>query len=74
MSKNTAGFYKYEEPSLHYGPNYVLAPEYELFKETKDDHSYPIDGWHWFDTIEEALAFFDMSEPIVYESEEFENG
>ena len=74
MSKNTAGFYKYEETSLHYGPNYVLAPEYELFKETKDDHSYPIDGWHWFDTIEEALVFFNMPEPIVYQSEESENG
>jgi hypothetical protein len=45
-----------------------------LFKETKDDHSYPIDGWHWFDTIEEALVFFNMPEPIVYQSEESENG
>lgn len=73
MSENTAGFYKYEEPSLHYGPNYVLAPEYELFKETKDDHAYPIDGWYWFDTIEDALAFFDMPESIVEESEMVEN-
>ena len=73
MSENTAGFYKYEEPSLHHGPNYVLAPEYELLKETKDDHTYPIDGWYWFDTIEEARAFFGIPEPIVEESEIFED-
>lgn len=73
MSDNTSGFYKYEELTLHHGPNYVLAPEYELLKETKDDHTYPIDGWSWFDTIEEARAFFGIPEPIVEESEIFED-
>lgn len=63
MNENTAGFYKYEEPFLLHGPNYVLDSNYKLYKETKDDHTYPIDGWYWFDTIEEARTFFDIPEP-----------
>ena len=59
MSENTAGFYKYEEPSLHYGPNYVLDSNYKLSKETKDDNIYPIDGWYWFNSEEEAHVYFN---------------
>jgi hypothetical protein len=63
MNENTAGFYKHEEPSLHHGPNYVLDTNYKLYKETKDDHTYPIDGWYWFDSVEEARTFFGIPEP-----------
>jgi hypothetical protein len=56
---NTSGFYKLEGILL-YGPNYVLDANYKLFRETHDDHSYPIDGWYWFDTEEEARLFFDL--------------
>jgi len=54
----SAGFYKLESGTLHYGPNFVAAPEYELRKETKDDHTYPVDGWYWFNSQEEAHAHF----------------
>jgi hypothetical protein len=56
---DTSGFYKLDG-SLLYGPNYVLNANYELRRETRDDHSYPIDGWYWFDTEEEARLFFDL--------------
>ena len=56
---DTSGFYKLDG-SLLYGPNYVLNANYELRRETRDDHSYPVDGWHWFDTEEEARLFFDL--------------
>ena len=56
---DTSGFYKLDG-SLLYGPNYVLNANYELRRETRDDHSYPIDGWHWFDTEEEARLFFGL--------------
>ena len=68
MSENTAGFYKYEEPSLHHAPNYVLDNQFSLYKETKDDNAYPIDGWYWFDSVEEAKAFYGIPEPVVEES------
>ena len=54
------GFYKLDG-TLLYGPNFVLNANYELRKETKDDHSYPTDGWYWFNTLEEACNFFQLN-------------
>ena len=54
--ENTSGFYKEENGELLYGPNFVLNKNYELRKETHDQHTYPVDGWYWFDSEEEALA------------------
>lgn len=56
---NTSGFYKLEGILL-YGPNYVLDANYKLFRETYDQYQYPVDGWYWFDTEEEARLFFDL--------------
>jgi len=56
-------FYKYEDNKyLLEGPNFVISADYELRAETKDQHTYPIDGWYWFDTLEEAEAFFGVME------------
>ena len=55
----TSGFYKLDGDLL-YGPNFVLNANYELRRETKDQHSYPTDGWHWFDSEEEARDFFGL--------------
>lgn len=57
------GFYKYESGNLLYGPNFVLSKNFELRAESKDDFVYPIDGWYWFNTIEGACAFFNISIP-----------
>lgn len=62
MSDDTAGFYKLDGMLL-YGPNFVLNANYELRRETHDQHEYPIDGWYWFDTAQEARAFFGLPEP-----------
>lgn len=56
---DTSGFYKLDGMVL-YGPNFVLNANYELRRETKDDHTYPTDGWYWFDTKEDAYAFFGV--------------
>jgi hypothetical protein len=61
---DTSGFYKLDG-SLLYGPNYVLNANYELRRETRDDHSYPVDGWYWFDTEEEARLFFDLPAEFI---------
>lgn len=55
-------FYKQEEPNtdLLEAPNFVLNANYELRAETYNQHTYPIDGWYWFDTIEEANTFFNI--------------
>ena len=57
--ENTSGFYKLDADLL-FGPNFVLSANYELRRDTKDQHTYPIDGWYWFDTEAEARTFFDL--------------
>jgi hypothetical protein len=52
--ENTSGFYKEENGELLYGPNFVLNKNYELRKETHNQHTYPVDGWYWFDSKFEA--------------------
>ena len=54
------GFYFNDNDTLIYGPNYVLNIEFELHKEQKDDYNYPVFGWHWFDSEDEAYAFFGI--------------
>lgn len=50
---DTSGFYKLDGELL-YAPNYVLNRDYTLTRETKDQHTYPVDGWQWFDSEDEA--------------------
>jgi hypothetical protein len=55
----TAGFYKFDTILL-WGPNFVESPTYALYKENKDDYTYPVDGWYWFESLEEAQNFFGI--------------
>ena len=52
------GFYKKDTDTVLTGENFVFSPIVTLTKETKDDYTYPQDGWYWFDTFDEALQFF----------------
>lgn len=54
----TAGFYKLDNNILLYAPNFVDAPTFLLTKETKDNFSYPMDGWYWFDDEDTAYNYF----------------
>lgn len=53
-------FYKLDGTNLLNGPNYVLSGSYNLYKEEKDTYTYPIDGWYWFDSEEEARIYFNL--------------
>ena len=55
-----AGFYKLENGELIYGPNFISGPGIEIWKEDKDNHTYPIYGFYWFDTLEEACNYFGL--------------
>ena len=59
--EKTSGFYKIDGDLL-YGPNFVLNASYELSRETKDQYVYPIDGWYWFESEEQAKNFFNIEE------------
>ena len=52
------GFYKKDTDTILTGENFVFSPIVTLTKETKDEYTYPQDGWYWFDTLDEALQFF----------------
>lgn len=60
MSK---GFYKIIDENLYYAENSVYNKDYELHVSSYQDHTYPIDGWYYFETIEEAASFLGYTLP-----------
>ena len=48
------GFYKIENGELLYAPNAVLNKNYTLFREEHDTYTYPVYGWSWFNSLQEA--------------------
>ena len=48
------GFYKLEDGSLLYAPNFVSGPGFELLAGEHERHIYPVEGWRWFETLEDA--------------------
>ena len=48
------GFYKNESGTLLFAPNFVESKDLQLYKESKDSYIYPVNGWYWFDTLQEA--------------------
>ena len=62
----TAGFYKKENDTLFYAPNIIEGDGYVLVAQDKDQYEYPIEGWTWFDSEEEAKALLPVyEEPII---------
>jgi hypothetical protein len=57
--EDTSGFYK-TDGGLLFGPNFVLNANYELTRETHEQHVYPVDGWYWFDSEDQARQFFNL--------------
>ena len=59
-----SGFYKSDPTSgeLLYGRFYVLNKDYELWRDEKDSHTYPVDGWYWIDSEAEARVFLNIKE------------
>lgn len=54
------GFYKVDDTILLFGPNFVLNQKYELLRADHTRYEYPVDGWYWFDSEEEARTFFNL--------------
>lgn len=58
--EDTSGFYKYEDEQLFFGPNFVESKLFKLTRETKNDFTYPVYGWYWFDSEDLAKEFFGI--------------
>lgn len=57
---DTSGFYTVQDDILYYGPNFVESSDCTLYRDLKDSYQYPVCGWIWFDSEEEALAYFKI--------------
>lgn len=56
---DTSGFYN-KDFMLRAG-KFVYGPGYTLFRDEKDSYDYPVAGWFWFDSAEEAATAFDVN-------------
>ena len=63
------GFYKNEDGDVLFAPNFVEAPDFEIYKENKDTYEYPVHGWIWFDSEDDAYASFGLEKPIIQTDE-----
>jgi hypothetical protein len=61
--EDTSGFYKNDSGMILYGKNYVLGGSYNLYREQKDTYEYPVGGWKWFDSEEEARIHYNIPKP-----------
>lgn len=66
----TSGFYKNDDGMILHGPNYVKAGSFNIFRQHKDEYTYPIGGWYWFDSKEDAYNFWNI--PIPQETDNSE--
>lgn len=57
-------FYKFDEGELLIASLGVNNANYQLFPEQQNTYTYPIDGWYWFDTDQEAYTFFNYTPSV----------
>jgi hypothetical protein len=57
----TPGFGKFEDNSFQWAPNSVYAPGFTLLIADYQSYSYPMDGWYYFASREEAEEFFEIN-------------
>jgi len=55
-------FYKLIDNTLHYGPTVQYPSGEYLSIDTMDQYTLPFDGWYYFETIEEANTYFNITE------------
>lgn len=65
---DTSGFYLLESggtdgSALLFAPNFVDSPWYSISREHKDTYEYPVHGWRWFESRQEALDFHGVADP-----------
>lgn len=62
-------FYKMDTDILLVADGFVYAPAFTLQADLHETYTYPMDGWYWFDTEEEAHTALDPVPvpPTIYE-------
>lgn len=57
---DTSGFYKYDEGTLLFGPNFVESRDFKLERSNHEEYTYPVQGWSWFYSEEDAREYFGI--------------
>jgi hypothetical protein len=60
----TPGFYRFLDDTLQFGTK-IYAPNYTLLADDHESYAYPVEGWHWFDTIQEAEVLFQINGAVT---------
>jgi hypothetical protein len=73
---NNAGFYKKDETQILFAPNIVEGPGYTILISEKDTYSYPVDGWIYATSLDNAISYFasnsnDQIAPFDVQPENF---
>jgi hypothetical protein len=59
---DTSGFYALSDTGrLTYAPNYLTGSGWQLVREDKDTYTYPVNGWVWADSEQEAKEYFGLA-------------
>jgi hypothetical protein len=64
---NNAGFYKKEETEILFAPHIVEGNGYMLAAADKDSYEYPVDGWVWANSLDDAIVYFASNTNSVVE-------
>lgn len=59
---DTSGFYALIDGELFFAPNFVESATFSLHRADKDTYTYPVNGWSWFDSEQEAKTFFNITD------------
>jgi hypothetical protein len=57
-------YYKYEEEFLS-ASNFISFPDMDLVDIEHELYEYPIHGWYWFNSEEEAKSFFGVKDELL---------
>jgi hypothetical protein len=60
---NTSGFYKAQGEDLLYAPIFVQSATYTLLRSDRENYLYPVDGWSWFSSKEDAYQYHQIAIP-----------
>lgn len=69
IRKTTSGFYNVDPDgvTLLFGRFYVLHRDFELHRHLKDTYTYPVYGWSWYESEEQARAALNCPRPLSRE-------
>jgi hypothetical protein len=59
------GFYKNDNGFLVWSADRVINDNFELWLDQKDTYSYPVEGWIWADTTEEAKSVLGIIDKVI---------